>query len=51
MLLIKYFEINPIAKILPQVNNTTPWNPIKISVKTKLKINAGMYLGPINAGI
>ncbi len=49
--LTNLLDINPIKIILPHVNKTVPWKPIKRSVKAKQIINAGKNLIPSNAGI
>ena len=47
---IKYFEISPINKILPQVNKRVLWNPMITSVKIKLNKTKGKNFKPSKAG-
>ena len=47
---IKYFEISPINKILPQVNKRVLWNPMIMSVKIKLNKTKGKNFKPSKAG-
>ena len=46
----KYFEMNPINKILPQVNKRVLWKPMIMSVKIKLSKTKGKNFKPSKAG-
>ena len=47
---IKYFEISPINKILPQVNKRVLWKPMIMSVNIKLSKTKGKNFKPSKAG-